>query len=140
MSGNHELSDVTGFSVDNAAGVLTDISVSVTNVTFNGGNGLVQNTGLGDNNHTEQRDIGIVKSMSIAGMINGTTGGIFEPIVAAGTSVTKTVQALLRSGQYISGEANIGPTDMNIPVGLKTFSAEFRSTSGDGWDYTSVAL
>lgn len=136
---SHDLSDIAGFSVDDDTGVLRDISGDITQVTINGGNALVEDTGLGDSNRTEQRDIGAVKGVSITGMMNSTTRGIFGPLAARGTSQTKTMQVALASGQYISGEANIGPVSLSIPVGLQTFTAEYRSTSGTGFDYTSVA-
>lgn len=139
---SHALSDIAGFRVDNASGVLTDISGDVTQVTINGGNALVEDTGLGDSNRTEQRDIGAVKGISITGMINSTTRAIFAPLAAKGTSVTKTIEVeLAASGanRYITGEAHVGAVSLSIPVGLQTFTAEYRSTSGTGFDNTSVA-
>jgi hypothetical protein len=138
----HDLSDIAGFRVDNASGTLTDISGDVTQVTVNGGNGLIEDTGLGDANRTEQRDIGAVKAISITGMMNTTTRAIYAPLAAKGTSVTKTIEVeLAASGaaRYITGEANVGPVSISIPVGLQTFTAEYRSTSGTGFDSTSVA-
>lgn len=136
----HNLSDVAGFSADNAAGALTDISGDITNVAINGGNGLVEDTGLGDANRTEQRDIGVVKGVSITGMLNSTTLAIYGPLAAAGTSAAKTIQVALTGAQYISGESNVGQVSFSIPIGLQTFTAEYRSTSGAGFDFTSVAL
>lgn len=136
----HWLSDLAGFKVDDATGVLTDISGSVTNLTVDGGNNLIQDTGLGDANHTEMRDIGAVKKMTIALMINSTTEAIFGPLAAGGTSVAKTVEANFASGWYISGETNVGKVTMVSPVGLQTASAEFSSLNGSGFDRTSVAL
>lgn len=138
----HDLSDIAGFRIDNAAGVLTDISGDITQATVNGGNGLIEDTGLGDANRTEQRDIGAVKAISITGMMNSTTRAIFVPLAAKGTSITKTIElevAASGSSRYITGEANVGPVSLSIPVGLQTFTAEFRSTSGTGFNNTSVA-
>ena len=125
---SHALSDVAGVRVDNASGTLTDISGDVTNAAINGGNGLVEDTGLGDSNRTEQRDIGAVKGITLTGMMNSTTRGIYGPLAAEGTSTTKTIEVTLASGQYITGEANIGPVSLSIPVGLQTWTAEYRST------------
>ncbi len=139
---SHDLSDVAGFRVDGATNVLTDISGDVTQVTVNGGNGLIEDTGLGDANRTEQRDIGAVKAVSITGMINTTTRAIFAPLAAKGTSVTKTIEVKIASSgsaRYITGEANVGPVSLSIPIGLQTFTAEYRSTSGAGFTSTSVA-
>jgi len=136
----HQLSSAAGFSLTGeATSILSDISGDVNNLTINGGNGLVEDTGLGDAVRTETRDIGIVNSMSITGMVNTTTEAIFGPLIN-GTSVTKSVQAQLISGLYLSGTANVGPVSFSIPIGLQTFTAEFRSSSGTGFDRTSVAL
>jgi len=137
---SHDLSDVAGFWVDSATGVLTDISGDINNLSINGGNALIDDTGLGDSNRTEQRDLGAVKRMSITFMMNSTTDAIFAPLVAAGTAVAKTVQAKLRTGSYISGESNVGAVSLSVPVGMQTGTAEFSSLSGSGFDHTSVAL
>lgn len=138
----HNLSDVAAVRVDDDSGtsIMVTISGDITNVAINGGNGLVEDTGLGDANRTEQRDIGTVKGIALTGMMNSTTMGIYGPLAARGTSITKTIEIALASGQFISGEANIGPVALSIPVGLQTFTAEYRSTSGSGFDYTSVAI
>jgi len=138
----HDLSDIAGFRVDNQSGTLTDISGDITQVTVNGGNGLIEDTGLGDTNRTEQRDIGAVKGVSVTGMMNSTTRAIFSPLAAKGTSVAKTIEVKLSASgatRYITGESNVGAVSISIPVGLQTFTAEFRSTSGSGFTNTSVA-
>ena len=136
----HDNSSVAGFFVDSSTGVLTDISAHVNNVTINGGNGLIQDTGLGFDRHTETLDIQPVATIAVTYMCNSTTDAIFSPVLASGTTVAKTVQVLLRSGSYISGESNIGPVSQSIPIGLQTGTTEFHSTSSTGFDHTSVAL
>lgn len=135
----HQISSAAEFRVDNAAATLTDISGSVNNLAIAGGNGLIEDTGLGDAVRTEIRDVGIVNSMNITFMVNSTTEAIFAPLVN-GTSVQKTVQAQLVSGQYLSGEAYVGPVSFSVPIGLQTGTAEFRSSSNTGFDRTSVSL
>lgn len=136
----HQKSDVAGFWIDSATGVLTDISGSVNSLELAGGNALVDDTGLGDANRTELNDIGTVKRFSISGFVNTTTYAIFAPLAASGTSISKTVQALFITGNYISGEANVGEVSLSVPIGLQTWSATVSSTSGSGFDNTSVAL
>lgn len=136
----HLKSDVTGFWIDNQSGTLTAISGSTNSLELAGGNALVDDTGLGDANHTEINDIGIVKRFTASGFINTTTYNIFGPLAAKGTSITKTVQALFLSGKYISGEASVGEVTLSVPIGLQTWSATFSSTAGSGFDTTSVAL
>jgi len=136
----HQLSSAASFWISGeATSVLSDISGDINNVTYNGGNGLVEDTGLGDSVRTEIADLGIVNSFNITGMINTTTEAIIGPLLN-GTSATKTIQLQSISGQYYSGTANIGPVSLSIPIGLQTFSAEFRSASGTGFDRTSVSI
>ena len=133
----HQLSSASRFRMDNTAGTITDISGSVNNLTVNGGNGLVEDTGLGDSVRTQIQDIGIINTMSITGMVNGTTYAIFAPLVN-GTSATKTVEARLVSGLYLTGEAYVGAVSFSVPIGLQTFTAEFASSSNTGFNATSV--
>lgn len=133
----HLISSVAGFRVDNASGTITDISSSVNSVTDSGGNALVDDTGLGQARHVEINDVDPVMTMLVNGFWNSTTEGIFGPVLE-GTSVAKTVEYKTISGQYYTGEANIGPVSHSTPIGLQTFSAEFRSSDVAGFTRTSV--
>lgn len=135
----HRLSDVAGFKIDGATAVLTDISGSVNSVTVNGGNGLVEDTGLGDAVRTQMRDLGIVNTLSVNGMVNSTVYDIIAPLIN-GTSTTKTVQVASATGDYLSGEAYVGAVSLSIPVGMQTFSMELASSSNTGFTSTSVSL
>lgn len=135
----HLLSDVAGFKVDNASGSITDISGSVNSVSLDGGNASVQDTGLGDTRHTEINDIKPIMTISVNGMLNTTTRAIFAPI-AKGTSVAKSVEVKLLSGQFLSGESRVGSVSFSVPVGLQTWSCEFRSADSTGFQATTVAL
>ncbi len=135
----HQLSSAVRFKMDNASAALTDISGSINNITVNGGNGLVEDTGMGDSVRTQIRDIGIINTIDITGMVNSTTYTIFAPLVN-GTSLAKTVEVRLVSGQYLSGESDVGAVSFSVPIGLQTFTAQFASNSNTGFDATSVAL
>ena len=135
----NQFSSDAGFSVDNAAGTLTDISGYVNNLTVSGGNELVDDTGLGDSVRHEATGISPVNEMSITAFVNSTTEAIFAPLVN-GTSVAKTVQAQVISGQYISGESNVATVSFSVPIGLQTVTATFRSSDASGFSRTSVAL
>lgn len=135
----HQISSAASFGCDNAGGTFTDISGSVNSVTLNGGNALVDDTGLGDTRHTEINDVDPIMTMQINGFWNSTTEAIFGPVME-GTSVTKTVQYRTISGQYHSGEANVGAVSHSTPVGIQTFSCEFRSSDTAGFTRTSVAV
>lgn len=134
-----QISSAAAFYMDDATGILRDISSSITSLDISGGNALVDNTGLGQSVRSEIRDIGLINTMRVAFKVNSTTEPIFAPLLD-GTSVQKTVQAQLISGQYISGESYVGPVAFSIPIGLQTGTAEFHSTGGSGFDRTSVAL
>lgn len=132
-------SSVAGFSVDNAAGTLTDISGYVPNLSVSGGNELVDDTGLGDSVRHEATGISPVNEMSITFFVNSTTRAIFAPLVN-GTSVAKTVQAQLNTSMYLSGESNVSTVSFSSPIGLQTGTATFRSSDSSGFSSTSVAL
>lgn len=130
-----------GFWV-NAAGtsVLTDIGEWVNNATHNGGNALVDDTGLGQGTRTEAYDIGNPNVINITYFLNSTTSPIFGPLLADGTSVSKTIQLQEGSSVYYSGSAVVGPVSHSKPIGLQTGTCEFHSDSGTGFTRTSVSI
>lgn len=132
------MSNVASFRCDSSTGVLTDISSSVNNITINGGNETVDNTGLGQGSRSEQGGLGIIQTISINGYVNSTTEAMFGPLLE-GTGVTKTVEYSPDGSSYYTGEATVGPVSMSAPVGLQTFTCEFRASDGSGFGRTSVA-
>ena len=134
-----QISSAASFKIDSSTGVLTTISSSIDSVSISGGNQLYPNTGLGQSVESEIDGLSPVNEISIAGRVNSTTEPIFAPLVN-GTSVTKTAQVQLISGQYLSGEANVGTVSFSVPIGLQTFTATLRSSSTTGFNRTSVSL
>lgn len=134
----HLLSNVAGFRLDNASGTLTDISGSINSVEVSGGNASVQNTGMGQSRHKEINDIDPIQSITVNGWIDSTTNAIISPLVE-GTSVLKTVEVTLLSGDYFTGEARVGDVSRSLPIGLQSFSLELRSSDTTGFIHTSVA-
>ena len=132
-----QFSSAGGFKLDNATGTLTDISSSVTNVEASGGNELQEVTGVGEGVRREAGGLSPVNSMTITFKVNSTTGPIFIPLVN-GTSVTKTVEHKLMTGQFLTGEANVGTVSLSMPIGLQTGTAELRSSDPTGFNRTSV--
>lgn len=134
------MSDVARFRCDSDTGVLTDISEFVNNVTINGGNEPVDNTGLGQSSRSEQGGLGTIQTLAINGYVNSTTEAIFGSILN-GTSATKTVEYSpnAAANKFYVGEATTGPVSMSAPIGLQTFTCEFRAASGSGFARTSVA-
>ena len=134
-------SNDAGFWI-NAAGtsILSDISEYVNSVTHNGGNALVDDTGLSQPTHTEARDINPVNELSITFFVNSTTSAIFGPLKAAGTGASKTVQYQEGSSVYYSGSALVGSVSTSTPIGLQTGTTMFHSDSGTGFTRTSVSV
>lgn len=134
----HETSEVTGFAIDNESGTLTDISGDVNSLTWDGGQELLEDTGLGDGRRTVVAGLANASNIQINGMLNSTTRAIFAPVVD-GTSVTKTAEIKLATGDFYSGE--VWPetvTGLSTNVGqLNTFSATLRAQ--DGLSATSVS-
>jgi hypothetical protein len=123
----------------NGSSVLTDVGEWVNNVTHNGGNALVDDTGLGEAVRTEAYDIGIPNVMNITYFINSTTSGIMGTWLN-GVGTSQTVQFQEGPATYYSGSAIVGPVSHSNPIGLLTGSAEFHSDSGVGFTRTSVSL
>lgn len=136
----HLLSDVAAVELDNATGVLTDISGSVSSVSVDGGNASVVDTGIGDARHTEANDLKPVQTLTLNGWIDTTSAAIIGPLIN-GTTVMKSVQVTTISGSYLStNSARVGTVNRSIPTGLQTWSLELRSAASEGFNHTSVAL
>jgi hypothetical protein len=134
----HLLSDVATVRIDDSTGSITDYSGSITSVSIDGGDSLVEDTGIGDSRRTEIADIKPVQSITFAGLLNSTTEALIAPLVE-GTSLAKTVEVKLLSTQYISGEGLAEAVGHSIPIGLQTFSVTFHSADTTGFTRTSVA-
>jgi len=128
----NETSKVTGFACDNATstGVLTDLSGYCNNVTWTGAMEMLDDTGLGDTDHTVVAGLGNAKTVAVNGMLNSTTRSIFAPLAAASTTKTKTIEVKLASGDYWTGEAWPDNVTLGLPLGLNTFSCNFSAQSG----------
>ena len=126
----HENSKVTGFAVDNAAGTLTSISGSVNQVSIDGGMELLEDTGLGDTIRTFVDGLANGSNVSVNGMLDSTTRGIFAPLTN-GTTVAKTIEVKVATGDYWTGEA--WPERVSLsssPGAINTWSCTFRAVAG----------
>jgi hypothetical protein len=77
--------------IDNTGGTLTDITAYVTSFTMSGVQDLIEDTAMGD----EERSylFGLAgATVSLAGILNSTTDGIFGPLIGNRTTATKTFQ------------------------------------------------
>ena len=132
----HANSDVASFRVDDSTGQIVEISGSVNNATIDGGQALLDDTGLGDSRHTSVKGLGNATTVTVNGFLNSTTEAIFAPVVD-GTSITKTIGAGLVSGQYLNGESWPESVTLGVSIdALSTWSCTFRAQ--DGLTRTSV--
>jgi hypothetical protein len=133
----HVISSVASFRVDDSAAAIATISGSVNSVSVEGGQDLVEDTGLGDSSRTTVRGLGNATVINVNGYLDSTTEAIFTPVLS-GTSLTKTIGIGLVSGQFLNGEA--WPTAVNVGSNMgeiSTWSCTF--TAQAGLTRTSVA-
>ncbi len=127
-----------GVKLDNASGTLTDISGSVNSASFDGSMTMLEDTGIGDTEGTYLP--GVARgTVTINGFVNSTTRAIMAPLVGQHTSVAKTVQVLISTGQYLNGEAY--PSAVTIsgaPDTLELFNSSWQADGG--FNSTSVSL
>lgn len=134
---NKTYKDVT-FSIDNAATTLTAITAYVNQANLQRSINLLEDTALSDANKSVLTGLAGT-TISINGMVNTTTDGIFGPIIATATSVTKTVQFGAYTGRYYNGEVLLSSIQYSGSVdSLETFSADM--TFDGAVNRTSVAL
>jgi len=91
---------------------------------------MLDDTGLGDTDHTVVAGLGNAKTVAVNGMLNSTTRAIFAPLAASSTTLTKTIEIKLATGDYWTGEAWPDNVTLGLPLGLNTFSCNFSAQSG----------
>lgn len=124
--------------LDNAAGTLTDITAFVTSESISGVQDTIEDTAMGDEERSYLAGIAGA-TISISGILNSTTSGIFDVLVGNRTTVTKTWQRTAASGKVLRGE--VFPTSVEYSGStnsLQTFS--FAGTFDGVMIKTSVAL
>jgi hypothetical protein len=127
----NEFSNVTGFACDDSGATLVDLSGFVNNFSFDGGLELLDDTGLGDSDRTVVAGLGNARNVNVNGWLNSTTRAIFAPLAGSATSITKTIELKLATGDFWTGEA--WPENVNLSGGvgtLNTWSCTFRAQSG----------
>jgi len=134
---NKTYKDVT-FSIDNAATTLTAITGFINQANLQRSINLLEDTALSDVNKSVLTGLAGT-TVSISGMVNTTTDGIFGPLIATATSVTKTVQYGAYTGRYYNGEVLISNVQYSGQVdNLETFSCDM--TFDGAVNRTTVAL
>jgi hypothetical protein len=132
----HVQSDVASFRIDDSTGAIAVISGSVNSVSMDGGQELLEDTGLGDSRRTVVAGLGSASNASVNGMLVSTTEAIFGPLTD-GTSITKTVGIGFVTGQYLNGE--VWPESVTLAMNageISTWSVNLRAQ--DGLTRTSV--
>ena len=112
-----------GFKLDSSTGTITDISSYVNSESIASAITDLMTTGMGATSNSRVNGLANI-SLNINGFVNSTTRGIFAPIAASGTSVTKTFQFTVGTNMYLTGECL--PTSVQFsgsPDTLELFSA-----------------
>ena len=99
----HKTSKDMGIRIDNASAALTDVKGSVNSQSLEFAITILDDTGMGDTQHSVLAGLAAVPKIPLNGWVNSTTDAIFGPI-AQGTSLTKTVEFRVYSGRYYTGE------------------------------------
>lgn len=115
--------DVT-FKIDNAAGAITAITAYVNQASLQRAINLLDDSALSDTNRSVLTGLAGT-TVAINGFVNTTTDGIFGPLIATATSVTKTVEYGAYSGRYYNGEVLLSNIQYSGSVdSIQTFSVD----------------
>jgi uncharacterized membrane protein len=111
------------FKIDNASAALTSIKAYLKQVDFDRALDLIEDTAMSDTNRSYLHGLGGT-TFTISGMVNTTTDAIFGPLVAAATSITKTVEWKAYTARYYNGEILMTNVKYSGSTNnLQTFSA-----------------
>ena len=126
------------FKIDNASASITAITSYVNQASLQRAINLLDDSSLADANRSVLTGLAGT-TLSINGFVNTTTDGIFGPLIATATSVTKTVEYGAYTGRYYNGEVLLSNVQYSGSVdNLQTFSADM--TFDGAVTRTSVAL
>lgn len=126
------------FKIDNASASLTSIKAYLNQVDFQRTLDIIEDTAMSDTNRSYLHGLAGT-TFSINGMVNTTTDAIFGPLVAAATSVTKTVEWRAYASRFYNGEVLLTNVQYSGSTNsLQTFSASM--TVDGAINRTSVAL
>lgn len=127
-----------GFKIDNASASLTDIKAYLNQVGLQRTLDLIEDTAMSDTNRSYLHGLAGT-TVTINGMVNSTTDGIFGPLINAATSVTKTVEWKSYAARFYNGEVLLTNVQYSGSTNsLQTFSVSM--TFDGAVNRTSVAL
>ena len=128
--------DVT-FQVDNAGASITDISSHLNQASIQAAITMIEDSALGDDDRTYLSGLH-GKTLPVNGFWNSTTEAIYGPLLAARTSLTKTVE-YGDGNRYFNGESLVNNVQVTgAPDTVQTFSADH--TISGALNRTSVKL
>ena len=134
----HRNSDAVQIKLDDSTGSIVDISGDINSLSWDGGQNLLDDTGMNDTRHTVVAGLANASNAALNGWLNSTTELIFGGVVD-GTSITKTYGHTFDDGAtWWTGE--VWPEAITISAsidGLQAFSGGLRAQ--DGLSSTSVA-
>lgn len=126
------------FKIDNASATLTAITQYLNQVDLQRTLDLIEDTAMSDTNRQYLHGLGGT-TFTISGMVNSTTDGIFGPLVATATSVTKTFEYKAFTGRFYNGEVLLTNVQYSGSTNsLQTFSVS--ATIDGAVTRTAVAL
>ena len=126
------------FKIDNASASLTSVKAYLNQVDLDRSLDIIEDTAMSDTNRQYLHGLAGT-TFQISGMVNSTTDGIFGPLVAASTSVTKTVEWKAYASRFYNGEVLLTNVKYSGSTNnLQTFSASM--TVDGAINRTSVAL
>lgn len=126
------------FKIDNAAASLVSIKAYLNQVDMQHTLDLIEDTAMSDTNRQYLHGLKGA-TFTISGMVNSTTDGIFGPLMAAATSVTKTFEYKAYTGRFYSGEVLLTNVQYSGSTNsLQTFSVS--ATIDGAVTRTSVGL
>ena len=126
------------FRLDNASASLTALTAYLNQVDLQRTLDLIEDTAMGDTNRQYLHGLA-GSTFTISGMVNTTTDGIFGPLVAAATSITKTFEYKAYAARFYSGEVLLTNVQYSGSTNsLQTFSVS--ATIDGAITRTSVAL
>jgi hypothetical protein len=132
----HVQSSVASVRIDDSTASIVVISGSVNTVSVEGGQELVEDTGMGDTRRSVLAGLSTATIINLNGFLDSTSEAIWAPVLD-GTSITKTIGIGLVSGQYLNGEAWPENVTLGSNAGeLTTWSASMKAQ--DGLTRTSV--
>lgn len=126
------------FKLDNASAALTALTAWLNQVDLQRTLDLIEDTAMSDTNRQYLHGLAGA-TFTISGMVNTTTDGIFGPLIAAATSVTKTFEYKAYAARFYNGEVLLTNVQYSGSTNsLQTFSAS--ATIDGAVTRTSVAL